>query len=200
MMINKSLGDILKSTMTSESRGPGKARLGLLGHDPASPPASPAAVHHHGHQVVHAVQVHGVAGRVEEPELQREDHPVRQLGVSVQLLHVLEPLQVQGQDHGQLFHSHPKKPQTDHQLSPAAVRGREHAAATRTDSRRARTGFNPAYHTPLASLKGGVLAESWLHRLSRTTGGTASESQVPPQGAVLVWSKETVPNFCTYKK
>lgn len=66
-----------------------------------------ATVNHHGHQVVHAVQVHGVAGRVEEPELQREDHPVGQLGVPVQLLHVLEPFQVQGQNHGQLLHSHP---------------------------------------------------------------------------------------------
>ena len=67
----------------------------------------PAAVHHHGHQVVHAVQVDGVSGRVEEAQLQREDDAVGQLGVALQLLHVLEPLQVQRQDHGQPLHTHP---------------------------------------------------------------------------------------------
>lgn len=105
------------------------AREGTAGatRGPAEPPAvpqrplprlpSPATVNHHGHQVVHAVQVHGVAGRVEEPELQREDHPVGQLGVPVQLLHVLEPFQVQGQNHGQLLHSHPRGPRN----RPSAV-------------------------------------------------------------------------------
>lgn len=52
----------------------------------------PAAVNHHRDQVVHAVQVHRIAGGVEEPEFQGEDHSVGQLGVPVQLLHVLEPL------------------------------------------------------------------------------------------------------------
>jgi len=67
----------------------------------------PAAVHHDGHQVVHAVGVGGVPRGVEEPQLQGEHHAVRQLGVAVQLVHVLEALQVQRQDHGQLLHPHP---------------------------------------------------------------------------------------------
>ena len=69
--------------------------------------ALPAAVHHNSHQVVHAVQVDGVSGRVEEAQLQRENDAVGQLGVAVQLVHVLEPLEVQRQDHGQLLHPHP---------------------------------------------------------------------------------------------
>ena len=69
--------------------------------------ALPAAVHHNSHQVVHAVQVDGVSGRVEEAQLQRENDAVGQLGVAVQLLHVLKPLQVQRQDHGQPLHTHP---------------------------------------------------------------------------------------------
>lgn len=66
-----------------------------------------AAVHHHGHQVVHAIGVGGVARGVEESQLQGEDHAVGQLGVAVQLVHVLKPLQVQSQNHGQLLHPHP---------------------------------------------------------------------------------------------
>lgn len=66
----------------------------------------PATVNHHGHQVVHPVGVGGIPRGVEEPQLQGEHHPVAQLGVAVQLVHVLEPLQVQSQDHGQLLHPH----------------------------------------------------------------------------------------------
>lgn len=51
-----------------------------------------STVNDDSNQVIHAVQVDSIAGGVEEPELQREDHPVRQLGVPVELLHVLEPL------------------------------------------------------------------------------------------------------------
>lgn len=69
-------------------------------------PEVPATVNHHGHQVVHPVRVGGIPRGVEEPQLQWEHHPVGQLGVTVQLVHVLEPLQVQSQDHGQLLHPH----------------------------------------------------------------------------------------------
>lgn len=68
----------------------------------------PAAVHDNGHQVVHAVGVGGVPRRVEKAELQREDDAIGQLGVAVQLVHVLKALQVQGEDHRQLFYSHPE--------------------------------------------------------------------------------------------
>lgn len=51
-----------------------------------------STVNDDSNQVIHAVQVDSITGGVEEPELQREDHPVRQLGVPVELLHVLEPL------------------------------------------------------------------------------------------------------------
>lgn len=61
----------------------------------------------HSHQVVHAVWVGCVSRRVEEAELQGEDHPIGQLGVAVELVHVLEALQVEGQDHGQLLDPHP---------------------------------------------------------------------------------------------
>ena len=67
----------------------------------------PATVDDHSDQVIHAVEVGSVSRGVEEAELQREDDAIRQLGVSVQLLHVLKPLQVQGQDHRQLLNPHP---------------------------------------------------------------------------------------------
>lgn len=69
----------------------------------------PATVHHHGHQVVQPLRVGGVSGRVEEAELQGEDDAIGQLGVALQLLHVLEALQVQRQDHRQLLDAHPAK-------------------------------------------------------------------------------------------
>ena len=61
----------------------------------------------HRHQVVHPVRVDGVVRGVEEAELQREDHSVGDLDVSVVLLHVLESLEVEGQDGGELLDSHP---------------------------------------------------------------------------------------------
>ena len=64
-------------------------------------------MHDHGHQVVHAVGVGGVPGRVEEAELQREDDAIGQLGVAVQLVHVFKALQVEGEDHRELLHPHP---------------------------------------------------------------------------------------------
>lgn len=67
----------------------------------------PATVYDHGHQVVHAVRVGGVAGCVEEAKLQGEDDPVGQFGVAVELVHVLKALQVEGEDHRQLLYSHP---------------------------------------------------------------------------------------------
>lgn len=64
----------------------------LLLSIPAPRLPSPATVNHYSNQVVHAVQVHGITGGVEEPQFQWEDHAVGQLGVPVELLHVLEPL------------------------------------------------------------------------------------------------------------
>ena len=45
--------------------------------------------------------------RVEKPQFEREDDPVGDLDVPVDLLHVLEPLQVEGQDCRQSLHPHP---------------------------------------------------------------------------------------------
>lgn len=70
----------------------------------------PATVHHHGDQVVQPLRVGGVSRGVEEAELQGEDDAIGQLGVALQLLHVLEALQVQRQDHRQLLDAHPAKP------------------------------------------------------------------------------------------
>lgn len=55
---------------------------------------SPSTVNNYSHQVVHAIQIDGVAGGVEEPQLQGKHDPVGQLRVPVQLLHVLESLEV----------------------------------------------------------------------------------------------------------
>lgn len=60
----------------------------------------PATVHDNSHQVVHAVWVGGVPGRVEETEFQGEDDAVGQFGVAVELVHVFKALQVEGEDHG----------------------------------------------------------------------------------------------------
>lgn len=68
---------------------------------------TPPTMHHNGHQVVQPLGIGGVPGGVEEAELQGEDDAVGQLGVALQLLHVLEALQVQSQDHRQLLHTHP---------------------------------------------------------------------------------------------
>lgn len=72
-------------------------------------------MHHHGNQVVESLWIGGVPGSVEEAQLQGEDDAVGQLGVSLQLLHVLEAFQVQSQDHWQLLHTHPvsQTPQSD---------------------------------------------------------------------------------------
>lgn len=56
-------------------------------------------MHHHGNQVVEPLWIGGVSGGVEEAELQWEDDTIGQLGVTLQLLHVLKALQVQSQDH-----------------------------------------------------------------------------------------------------
>lgn len=64
-------------------------------------------MHHHSNQVVQPLGIGGVSGGVEETELQGEDNAIRQLGVSLQLLHVLKALQVQSQNHRQLLHTHP---------------------------------------------------------------------------------------------
>ncbi len=65
------------------------------------------AVDDDGHQVVHAVGVDGVVGGVEEPQLEREDDPVRHLDVPVDLVHVLEALQVKGENRREALHTHP---------------------------------------------------------------------------------------------
>lgn len=57
-------------------------------------------MHDHSHQVIHAVWVGGVPRRVEEAELQGEDHTVGQFGVAMELVHVFKALQVEGEDHG----------------------------------------------------------------------------------------------------
>lgn len=67
----------------------------------------PSTVYNDSHQVVHAVGVGGVPGRVEEAELQGEDNTIGQFGVAVQLVHVFKALQVEGEDHRELLHPHP---------------------------------------------------------------------------------------------
>ena len=71
-----------------------------------SPVGAGAAVDHHRHQVVHPVGVDGVVRGVEQPELQGEDNTVGDLDVSVVLLHIFKPLEMQRQNCGQLLHSH----------------------------------------------------------------------------------------------
>lgn len=53
-------------------------------------------MHHNGDEVVKPFRVGGVSGRVEEAELQREDHAVAELSVALELLHVFKSLQVKG--------------------------------------------------------------------------------------------------------
>ena len=45
---------------------------------------------------------------IKQPEFQRKDNTVGQLGISIQLFHILEPLEVQCQYMRQLLHSHPE--------------------------------------------------------------------------------------------
>lgn len=52
-------------------------------------------MHHYGDEVVKPFGVGRVSGRVEEAELQREDHAVAKLSVALKLLHVFKSLQVQ---------------------------------------------------------------------------------------------------------
>lgn len=138
-VINWSLEEIPRSAITTESDIPGPApeRCGRV-HvaqgqrlpQRAPCPPLPATVYHHRHQVVHAVQVYCITGGVEEPEFQWEDHSVRELGVPMELLHVLEPLEVQGQNHGQLFDSHPKiNHGIENQWHPIPVSGTNYTTA-----------------------------------------------------------------------
>lgn len=53
-------------------------------------------MHHHGDEVVQPFRIGRVSGRVEEAELQREDHAVAELSVALELLHVFKSLQMQG--------------------------------------------------------------------------------------------------------
>ena len=138
-MINWSLEEIPQNAITTESHIPGPApeRCGRVhvAQGQCLPPRapclpSPATVHHHCDQVIHAVQVDCITGGVEEPEFQREDHSVRELGVPMELLHVLEPLEVQGQNHGQLLDSHPKiNHATENQWHPMPVSGTNYTTA-----------------------------------------------------------------------
>lgn len=66
-----------------------------------------AAVDDDGHEVIHAIWVDGIIRSIEKPEFERKDDPVRNLDVTVVLLHVLEPLQVKRQDGRKPLHAHP---------------------------------------------------------------------------------------------
>ena len=70
-------------------------------------PSSPATVYNNCDQVVHPVGIGGITGRVEEAQFQWEHNTVRQLGVTVQLFHILEALEVESEDHWQLLYTHP---------------------------------------------------------------------------------------------
>ena len=119
-------------------------------------------MYHHRDQVVHAVQVDCIAGGVEEPEFQREDHSVRELGVPVELLHVLEPLEVQGQNHGQLFDPHPKKSHgIENQWYPIPVSGTDYTTAcTNGEQEGVQQTSNQRTSSPLARIKGCSLKQS----------------------------------------
>ena len=60
-----------------------------------------------GNEVVEPVGVEGVVGGVEESQFEGEDDAVAEFRVAVELLHVFEALQVQGQDRREFFHAHP---------------------------------------------------------------------------------------------
>ena len=90
-------------------------------------PHSPSTMYHHSYQVIHFICVGSLfrlQGKaedhltppthassrlncVEQLEFPWKHNTVGQLGVAVELLHVLEPLEVEGQDLGQLFDPQP---------------------------------------------------------------------------------------------
>lgn len=65
-----------------------------------------AAVYDDCGQIVEPIRIDSVVRGVEQPQLKRKDHPMRHLDMPIELLHVLEALQVQGQYHGQLLDAH----------------------------------------------------------------------------------------------
>jgi len=67
---------------------------------------SGTAMDDHRGQVVQSVWIHCIIRGVEESQFQGKDDSVRDLDVPVELLHVLEALKMQGQDHGKLLHTH----------------------------------------------------------------------------------------------
>ena len=103
---------------------------GFYDRDVVSTVRPGATMDHDGHEIIHPIRVHSVVGleleekemyesfgiedvkefqrqtyhqvayRVKQPQLEREDDPVRHLDEPVHLLHVFEPLQMQSQDRG----------------------------------------------------------------------------------------------------
>lgn len=90
---------------------------------------TPPTMHHHGDQVVQPLRIGGVPGGVEEAKLQGEDDSIGQLGVPLQLLHVLKALQVQSQYHWQFLYTHPVSQTlqsdaiSEHRTAPTAHSG-----------------------------------------------------------------------------
>ena len=60
-------------------------------------------MYNHTDQVVQTMVVTGVLRRVEKPQLKREYDPIRQLGVLVKRVAILEAFQVQNQDGRELL-------------------------------------------------------------------------------------------------
>ncbi len=52
----------------------------------------PPTVHHYSHQVVQSLRVGSITRGVKEPQLQREDYTIRELGVAMKLVHILKAL------------------------------------------------------------------------------------------------------------
>lgn len=68
---------------------------------------SGTAVDNHSGQIVETIRIHCIIGGVKEPQFQWKHNAMRDLDVPIKLLHVLEALEMQGQDHGQLLYTHP---------------------------------------------------------------------------------------------
>ncbi len=52
----------------------------------------PPTVHHYSHQVVQSIRVGSITRGVKEPQLEREDYTIRELGVAMKLVHILKAL------------------------------------------------------------------------------------------------------------
>ncbi|RUS78903.1 hypothetical protein EGW08_013346, partial [Elysia chlorotica] len=73
---------------------------------------SRSTVHHHSHKVIQSLRIKGITKNtycIKKAKLKRKDNSMRDFNVAIEMLHILEPLQVECKNLRQFFHTHSEK-------------------------------------------------------------------------------------------